>query len=158
MLSDIDTIAARYGLVPGPDLYAEFRLNLETDNGSFFGEDGTHHVDVGGQRLVNAWAEAFVNAFEIQAETESVAATATAVAVSATETAIALTPTSEPTETPTPEPTLEAGVEDEMTRVDGERISAENARPLWQAFTLFGIVLVISLGIILTIFKRLKFL
>ena len=158
VLSDIDTIAARYRLIPGPDLYADFRLNLELDEGSFFGGDGTHHVDLGGQRLINAWAEAFVNGFEIAAATELlVQAQEAALSVSATETAVA----SQPESTPTPFPTINSGEESEgvLASTVGEvGDSAENSRPIWQAVTLFVILILLSLGIILALFKHFKLL
>lgn len=62
VLSEIDRIAAKYRLVPGPDLYTEFRQNIESDNGSFLGGDGTHHSDTGMLKLIEMWGSAFVTA------------------------------------------------------------------------------------------------
>ena len=60
ILKDIDTIAATYQLIPGPDLYTAFRRNLEVDSGSWFRPgDGTHHTAQGKLNMVTLWAEAF---------------------------------------------------------------------------------------------------
>ena len=59
VLEAIDTVAATYGLIPGPDLYTAFRLNIEQDGASYFKGDGTHHVTAGQARMVELWAEAF---------------------------------------------------------------------------------------------------
>lgn len=62
LLADIDTIAAKYRLIPGPDLYTEFRLNIETEGSSYLGGDGTHHSDAGMLKMIDMWGEAFVTA------------------------------------------------------------------------------------------------
>ncbi|MGB1252851.1 MAG: IPT/TIG domain-containing protein [Candidatus Promineifilaceae bacterium] len=59
VLEAIDTVAATYGLIPGPDLYVTFRRNIETDGASYFKGDGTHHVTAGQARMVELWANAF---------------------------------------------------------------------------------------------------
>ncbi|MGB1252445.1 MAG: hypothetical protein ACPG8W_17645, partial [Candidatus Promineifilaceae bacterium] len=60
ILNDIDTIAATYRLIPGPDLYTAFRRNLDVDGGTWFrAGDGTHHTSQGKLRMVDLWAEAF---------------------------------------------------------------------------------------------------
>lgn len=59
VLEAIDTAAATYHLIPGPDLYTAFRRNIETDSASFFSGDGTHHNISGQAKMVSMWAEAF---------------------------------------------------------------------------------------------------
>ena len=59
VLSDIDALAAKHRLIPGPDFYTVFRLNIEEDDGDFFASDGTHHDDNGRTLLVEMWAEAY---------------------------------------------------------------------------------------------------
>lgn len=61
VLADIDRIAARYRLIPGPDLYTPFRRNIETENGNWLGNDGTHHTPAGEVQLIDLWAQAFVD-------------------------------------------------------------------------------------------------
>ncbi|MEM7128962.1 MAG: cadherin-like domain-containing protein [Chloroflexota bacterium] len=58
ILADIDAISALHRLIPGPDLYTEFRRNIETDNGSYYSGDGTHHNDAGEVALVDLWTSA----------------------------------------------------------------------------------------------------
>ncbi|MFK7800372.1 MAG: PA14 domain-containing protein [Anaerolineae bacterium] len=64
LLGDIDTIAAAYGLIPGPDLYTSFRRNIDTAGASWIGSDGTHHTALGEAELITLWAEAFVTGVE----------------------------------------------------------------------------------------------
>lgn len=62
ILREIDRVNAEYRLVPGPDFYTPFRRNIETDDGFWLGNDGSHHTDAGRQMLTQLWAEAFVRA------------------------------------------------------------------------------------------------
>ncbi len=61
VLADIDRIAAQYKLIPGPDFYTAFRHNINTADGSWLGDDGTHHTAAGEAVLIDLWAAAFVN-------------------------------------------------------------------------------------------------
>lgn len=66
ILIAIDQLAAKYKLIPGPDLYTEFRLNIETaaasyyDNGTYQ-PDGVHHTTEGSRKLVELWSDTIVN-------------------------------------------------------------------------------------------------
>ncbi|MGB1251696.1 MAG: hypothetical protein ACPG8W_13845 [Candidatus Promineifilaceae bacterium] len=106
ILSDIDTLVATYRLIPGPDLYTTFRRNLETDNGSYFrAGDGTHHTNIGKEKMVELWAKAFADAIPLNG-TQPIIPTATPLPT-ATNTPIPPTPTNTPvppTPTNTPEP------------------------------------------------------
>ena len=62
ILNDIDTLAARHRLIPGPDLYTEFRLNVERNGGSWFSGDGTHHSFEGSDEWIDLWAGALQSA------------------------------------------------------------------------------------------------
>ncbi len=62
ILADIDAVTAKYRLIPGPDLYTAFRYNIEEEGSSFFGNDGTHHDDLGMVKVIDLWAESFTNA------------------------------------------------------------------------------------------------
>ncbi len=63
VLADIDTIAATYRLIPGPDLFTLFRRDIETNNASYISGDGTHHTYIGRKSLIDAWVAAFVAPF-----------------------------------------------------------------------------------------------
>lgn len=163
VLNVIDAVAARHQLIPGPDFYTEFRINIETDNSSYFGDDGIHHVDLGGQRLINGWAESYVGAFAIAEETVHAVETVEAATI-ATPTPDAVEPTKVPffmRGEPTAEPTEAAesvvasvAAEEDPGNVEDVN-SAETERPLWQWITLFAVLLLLSFGLILFVFKRL---
>lgn len=112
ILGDIDTIAATYRLIPGPDLYTTFRRNLEADSGSYFrAGDGTHHTDIGKRKMVELWAEAFSRAIPLNGTqppipTETPTPTATNTPIPPTPTNTPVPPT--PTNTPAPLPTATA--------------------------------------------------
>lgn len=57
LLGYTDEIAAKYRLVPGPDFYTEFRLNIERNGSNYLGTDGTHFTDEGRLRWIDMWAE-----------------------------------------------------------------------------------------------------
>lgn len=57
ILREIDLINARYRLIPGPDFYTPFRRNIETEGGTWLGNDGLHHTEVGKLLLNYMWAE-----------------------------------------------------------------------------------------------------
>ncbi|MEM7110873.1 MAG: IPT/TIG domain-containing protein [Chloroflexota bacterium] len=94
-VEDVDTIAAQYGLIPGPDFYTAYRYNIEFESGSYFGGDGTHHTAVGEMKLVEMWADAYVTAVSEPAAPPPPAPTATPLPSTPT-------PTPEPTNTPEP--------------------------------------------------------
>ena len=110
ILNDIDTLAATYKLIPGPDLYTEFRRNLEQDGGSWFrAGDGTHHTDLGKRQMVALWAEAFANAIPLNGSappTPTPTNTPPPPTATATPTNTPIPPT--PTNTPPPLPTATA--------------------------------------------------
>jgi hypothetical protein len=58
ILREIDLINARYRLIPGPDFYTPFRRNIETEGGTWLGNDGLHHTEAGQLLLNYLWAEA----------------------------------------------------------------------------------------------------
>ncbi len=58
ILREIDLINARYRLIPGPDFYTPFRRNIETENSTWYADDGLHHTDAGKLLLNYLWAEA----------------------------------------------------------------------------------------------------
>lgn len=60
IVEDIDTFAARYRLIPGPDLYTPFRYNHMFEEATYFGNDGIHHTGAGTSKLIELWAKAFV--------------------------------------------------------------------------------------------------
>ena len=136
VLGNIDRIAARYRLIPGPDFYSEFRLNLETDGGSFYGDDGTHHVDLGGQRLINGWAASLVDGFGMR--TEAVAKLAEGDVTTSEATAVDIAPTVASVASVAEEQSVAETVADssQLTPVEsGEVISAESNRPMMLAIT-----------------------
>lgn len=104
ILQDIDTVAAKYRLIPGPDLYTVFRRNIETDNSSYFAGDGTHHSDAGMTKLVTMWAEAYVRA--VPANGSVIPPTPTPVMTNTPAPTVTSTPL--PTATNTPLPTATA--------------------------------------------------
>ena len=60
ILADIDQIAAEYRLIPGPDLYTEFRRNILFHDSDYLREgDGTHHSNKGIPVLVDMWRQTF---------------------------------------------------------------------------------------------------
>ncbi len=90
ILADIDAVVAKYRLVPGPDFYTAFRYNIEEENSTYFGADGTHHSDAGTITMIDMWAEAFTSAVP---------------AVPSTDPTPTPIPTNTPAPTNTPEPT-----------------------------------------------------
>ncbi|MGB1251332.1 MAG: SGNH/GDSL hydrolase family protein, partial [Candidatus Promineifilaceae bacterium] len=159
VLNVIDAVAAQYRLIPGPDLYADFRLNIETEESTYFGDDGTHHVDLGGQRLIKGWAEAFVRAFSVE-EMRPLPRNGRDNAASSVQTA---TPeTAAPTEAVATDNLQGASefsmdVLESVMEVGSGETSAENSRPLWQAAALFGVLLLLSFGFVLLVFKKLAY-
>lgn len=64
LLNEIDRLNAEYGLIPGPDLYTEFRLNIERENDSWLSDfDGTHLDGEGHRVWVQMWADALSKGF-----------------------------------------------------------------------------------------------
>lgn len=58
VLADVDRIAAEYRLIPGPDLYTEFRRNIIFHESDYIREgDGTHHSSLGIPVLIHMWSE-----------------------------------------------------------------------------------------------------
>ncbi len=106
ILADIDTIAATYRLIPGPDLFTTFRHNIESNGASYIGDDGTHHSYAGREALIAEWVAAFTAPFPQIAVTLTPEPTVTAPAG-----------TPEPLATPVPTPTVppsDAGIEIEI--------------------------------------------
>lgn len=64
LLNEIDRLNAEFGLIPGPDLYTEFRLNVERDNDSWLSDfDGTHLAGDGDNAWIQLWADALSKGF-----------------------------------------------------------------------------------------------
>ncbi len=111
VLTDIDTIAATYRLIPGPDFFTEFRRNIKANDASYISDDGTHHSYTGREALIAGWAEAFTAPFPQNAVTPTPEPTVTVPAG-----------TPAPTLTPVPSPTAppsDAGIEIEVANSSG---------------------------------------
>ncbi len=102
ILQDIDQIAAKYRLIPGPDLYTPFRRNVDLNNGSWFAGDGTHHAAAGEAQLISLWGKAFAKA--VSGSNTSNPPTATPPPVVPTNTPVPVVPTATATATPTQRP------------------------------------------------------
>ena len=79
ILNATDRIAAKYKLIPGPDMYTEFRLNIERNDGVWIAGDGTHLANDGPDKWVDLWAESMSTAFEQLVEADEIVAAPTAV-------------------------------------------------------------------------------
>ncbi len=64
ILHATDRIAAKYRLIPGPDMYTNFRLNIERGDGNWIAGDGTHLANDGPNMWVDLWADALSRAFD----------------------------------------------------------------------------------------------
>ena len=68
ILADTDRIAAQYRLIPGPDFYTEFRLNIERNGASWLASDGTHLANEGPDQWVQMWADSMQRALAVRTE------------------------------------------------------------------------------------------
>lgn len=68
ILNATDRIAAKYRLIPGPDMYTEFRLNIDRDDATWIAGDGTHLANDGPDVWVQLWSNAISRAFDQSVE------------------------------------------------------------------------------------------